>query len=926
MAATSRHLCWTLRILIAVSSLLLTERSSDHLVAAELPGHPVIAGYERFGSAADAGAIEGGRLLLTELNCLSCHAADGQAAEQLRVKQAPILDAVGSRVEIPWLRRYLASTHAVKPGTTMPDLFAGLDEATRQQQVLALTHFLAQTGSVIDAMGDTAAVARGEKLFHSIGCVACHAPINSESDISAGSVPLGPIADKYSLTSLMEFLKDPLKVRPSGRMPHFRLDDKQARDLASFFFRDKKVAANVNFSYYEGGWQKLPDFDALKPKTQGQAGGFDLGTRQRNDGFGFRFTGFIHIPRDGEYRFFIGSDDGSRLSVDGREIVVNDGIHAHSVRDGVARLSKGVHEVQVDYFEGGGEESLSVEIQGSDLSRQPLASITSIGRELPKKEVDGEILVVDEMLANQGKQLFSSIGCASCHQLKRDGKALASSVSAKPLAALQELDGGCLSGSPVNGLPHYQLSDGQRAQLASAITGLKAVSEVTADQSIRQTMAQFNCYACHSRDKTGGVEENRDPFFTSTMKEMGDEGRIPPALDGVGDKLTGKWLKGILDNGAKDRPYMLTMMPKFGGGNVGHLLDALQETDLKTAAEFPDYELPDSKMKAIGRRFAGEQGLGCVKCHTFDRFKATGIQSIDLTIMAERLRRDWFFRYMANPQRYRPGTRMPAPWPFGQATIRDVLDGDVGKQMQAVWLFLEDGKSAGIPPGLNQAAIVLKPEKSPIIYRNFIEGVSPRGIAVGYPEGVNLCFDADEICLALIWENAFIDASKHWNGRGQGFQSPLGDNVYSLVRGVPFARLENQETAWPTGSAADQKYQFKGYRFNSKRQPTFQYALERMAISDELLPRSSDRKLASIQRTLTLTSPTPVMNLYYRAAAGKKIESIDGQFVIDDQLKVTLDSTASSAAMIRDSGGMSELLVPVRFVNGEARLTQVYEW
>jgi mono/diheme cytochrome c family protein len=926
MPATRRLLWYT----ILAAHLLVLAGSVDFAAAAS-PEHPVIPGFDRIYSVADADAVEGGRLLLTELNCVSCHKAEGETAKLLKAKQAPILDTVGTRVEIEWMQKFLAATHAEKAGTTMPDLFASLDGAQRAKQVTALTHFLAETGSVADAMGDSAAVGRGRNLFHSIGCVACHPPIRDGVEAPANSVPLGAIADKYSLTSLTTFLKNPLAVRPSGRMPNFKLDDKQSRDIASFFFRDKKIAANVNFAYYEGGWQKLPDFSTLKPKTEGQASGFDVGVRQKNDGFGIRFTGFIHLPKEGEYRFFLGSDDGSQLSIDSQQIVLNDGVHPHSVKDGNSKLTAGVHEVLVDYFEGGGEESLSVEIQGPGLSRQPLAAITTITKDIPKKEVDGEVFTFDETLAKQGQQLFAEIGCASCHNLKFDNKQVASTASAKKLSELSNVEAGCLAASPVKGVPYYRLSETQRKHLAAALKSLSQTSEDTPQKSIHRTLAQFNCFACHSRNKIGGVDEARNEFFTSTMKEMGDEGRIPPALDGVADKLTEKWLKGILGNGTKDRPYMLTMMPQFGGGNVGHLQAFLQEVDQKADARIPDYELPPSNMKAIGRRLAGEKGLGCIKCHTFDKFKATGIQSIDLTIMSERLRKDWFHRYMANPQIYRPGTRMPAPWPFGQATIRDVLDvgnveQQVAQQKEAVWLFLEDGKKAGIPAGLNQGGIILKPETAPIIYRNFIEGVSPRGIAVGYPERVNLCFDADTFSLALIWENDFIDASKHWNGRGQGFQRPHGDNVYDLVRGVPFAMLENADASWPTDSAAEQGYRFLGYRFNSSRQPVFRYSKGRIAITDAIVPRRNEKKLASFERTLTLESPSLVAGMFYRAASASKIENVNGDFILDGHLKLTLGGTAAKDAIVRQSGGKSELLVPVKFVEGQARISQTYEW
>jgi mono/diheme cytochrome c family protein len=301
MPAIRRHLKYT--ALVALPSLLLILQSNADLAEAASPEHPVIPGFERIYAAEGADPVEGGRLLLTELNCVSCHNDDGDIGKRLKAKQAPILDAVGSRVEIEWLQKFLVSTHTEKAGTTMPDLFAGLNDIERVKQVTALTHFLAQTGTIANAMGDSAAVGRGRNLFHSIGCVACHAPIKDGVETPANSVPLGAIADKYSLASLTTFLKNPLAVRPSGRMPDFKLDDKQTRDIASFFFRDKKIEAHVNYAYYEGGWQKLPDFSAMKPKTQGQASNFDVEVRQKNDGFGLRFTGFIHLPENGTTSF-----------------------------------------------------------------------------------------------------------------------------------------------------------------------------------------------------------------------------------------------------------------------------------------------------------------------------------------------------------------------------------------------------------------------------------------------------------------------------------------------------------------------------------------------------------------------------------------------------------------------------------------------
>src|SRR5579885_1463340 len=62
-------------------------------------GHPIVPGFERFYADAAADAAKGGRLLLGELNCTSCHKTEAA----LPRKQAPILDGIGSRVRRSYL-------------------------------------------------------------------------------------------------------------------------------------------------------------------------------------------------------------------------------------------------------------------------------------------------------------------------------------------------------------------------------------------------------------------------------------------------------------------------------------------------------------------------------------------------------------------------------------------------------------------------------------------------------------------------------------------------------------------------------------------------------------------------------------------------------------------------------------------------------
>src|SRR5262249_14979482 len=287
----------------------------------------------------------------------------------------------------------------------------------------------------------------------------------------------------------------------------------------------------------------------------------------------------------------------------------------------------------------------------------------------------------------------------------------------------------------------------------------------------------LNCYACHQRDKLGGVEEAWNPHFVTNEREMGDEGRIPPALDGVGAKLTAAYLRKVLATGAHDRPYMHTHMPAFGEQTTARLAQALEAVDTLQPVPRVAFTETQARVKAEGRKMVGSTSLGCIKCHTFAKHKAEGVQGIDMTLLPQRLRRDWFHRYVVDPQKFRPGTRMPSSWPDGQTFLTDVLDGDTTKQVEAIWVYLSDGPRAALPLGLKKEFIPLVPEREAIIYRNFIEGAGPRAIAVGYPEKAHLAFDANDLRLALVWQGAFMDASRHWTDRGAGFEPPLGDNV-----------------------------------------------------------------------------------------------------------------------------------------------------
>ena len=124
---------------------------------------------------------------------------------------------------------------------------------------------------------------------------------------------------------------------------------------------DKKGLA---FEYFEGRFEKLPDFAALKAARTGTAGRPDLAVANDKDEFALRFRGFVRVPRTGVYVFYLSSDDGSKLSVAGKEIVANDGVHGMTEEKAEIALESGWHAFEIVYFQGTGGLGLELAWRG----------------------------------------------------------------------------------------------------------------------------------------------------------------------------------------------------------------------------------------------------------------------------------------------------------------------------------------------------------------------------------------------------------------------------------------------------------------------------------------------------------------------------------------------------------------------------------
>lgn len=128
----------------------------------------------------------------------------------------------------------------------------------------------------------------------------------------------------------------------------------------------------LNFSYYKGKWESIPDFNKIKAVKTGTTAKIDFSMIEDTDYFGIVYKGYIKIPEDGIYTFYTLSDDGSFLFINGRKIVENDFIHGTTEVKSQAALAAGYHTLEVQYFDNWYDHVLKVEISGKNMPRQEI--------------------------------------------------------------------------------------------------------------------------------------------------------------------------------------------------------------------------------------------------------------------------------------------------------------------------------------------------------------------------------------------------------------------------------------------------------------------------------------------------------------------------------------------------------------------------
>lgn len=722
--------------------------------------------------------------------CTACHASPEGAPVELAALAAPRLEGIGNRRSAAWLATKLESHHA-----------AGAAEANDLAELLRASWGAAP----LKACGtDSAAIEEGERAWREAGCVACHA----ESGI-------GGLAAATDRDSVLAFFADPSATRPDLGAHRFALEPHQASSLAAFLLRSQRKGPEEAAPSPGIHWEcfelrinnpRLPELDGLSPSGSGIAQGFDIENRTRNDHFAMRFRAELNVPADGEYTFTCGSDDGSWLWVGGQQVVENGAIAPYRKRSGTVRLAAGKHALTLVMTEAQGGEALDVWWSGPGFGEERLDGKRLTARnEALVPPVSG---AVDEAAAGRGREAWVARSCGACHADTPAGVTAVPAVRANPPAAFEDLAGG---GCPTLEEP---LADAP-VHVAQGATR----ADVTPRAHLAYSMERDGCRSCHVRDGGGGMRAEAAAGLVE-VEDLGDEGRLPPSLDKVGHRLRPAWIRRVLGDGLRARPYVKARMPVLPAAAAEEYAELFRAVD---ALPGDDVE-PAFGVEAVatGRTTAGSKGFGCVTCHSFGEYQSTGVKGMDLSIQHQRLQPGWFREWLLHPAKHRPGTRMPAFWPKDDAAAV--------AQVDALRAWSSLGAAAPVPVGVKSAGgMKLEPIERPILHGAFLRDLSARCMAVGSPLRTHLAYDIEHARLAWIWRGSFLDAAGTWDGRAGQLLDPKGSDIVKLVKEATFR---------PAGAADGAGgVRVNGWDVDADGYPTFLLAVGAATVRDAIQPR-----------------------------------------------------------------------------------------
>lgn len=128
----------------------------------------------------------------------------------------------------------------------------------------------------------------------------------------------------------------------------------------------------VRYTYHEGEVKSVDELSDLPVLQSGVLSDFLIDGAKIDEYFGFQYKALVRVDKAGRYHFFCESDDGSKVWLDGKQVIDNDGSHGSNTEEAFFYLDQGFHRLEVNYFQKTAGKNLKLSWETPEGQEAPL--------------------------------------------------------------------------------------------------------------------------------------------------------------------------------------------------------------------------------------------------------------------------------------------------------------------------------------------------------------------------------------------------------------------------------------------------------------------------------------------------------------------------------------------------------------------------
>lgn len=646
-----------------------------------------------------AEALNEGKRLVERLGCAGCHGVAGMEDVE---KTGPSLAGVKHKLTRDWAWNWIADPAGFRPHTMMPAMFGLSPALDAQERAEVKAKYEAEMHGIVEYLWAKSALpgvpdggypappagdaARGKKVANAVGCTGCHVLEGYEepgNEYRSFGPNLSAVGSKVNPGWLFAWLRNPKQYSTHTAMPVVTMTDQEAADVTAWLMAqrhpgrfeerrapavDEKVLDETMLDFMKA---QMPVADAgkriagmpraeklawLGEKAIGQMGcfgchvipGFETAKKPGVELTGTNATGTKDITK---------FDFGFR-----RDLLRG---HAPLPNDRIGWIRAKLEDPRT--FDGGRIVPFADRLRMPKyaLTDREISDITTWLLSLRREAVNPQwvrALSHEEHVVDRGKRALEQANCAGCHKIGLWPSTVTIADAEEAIGDLWQMR--LVSARTI-------LSDGRRIDGVPGEADLEKLAKRGVELLVPKGawLTPSKLTLLYENGITSVLVYGRGEGGIEALVNLTEaDKKAPPFLVGEGDRVNADWLFRFLKQPTEIRPWLAAdqqfgvRMPVFGFDDAKTRL-IVEHFALVAGAPYPfshEERVPLAKLPEVVARgkqvFEANQ---CGKCHLVRGLVvSTDTPAPRFAIAGARIRRDFFERWMRDPQRYMPGTGM----------------------------------------------------------------------------------------------------------------------------------------------------------------------------------------------------------------------------------------------------------------------------